>query len=184
MALWRGFWGAGHRGLGGSGESPRLCPASSPHACITSFTGDGRKYKPPPAAPSPVQSGLLIALKAAETGAHALALFKGTLITLKQKQEEFTAGAQHFRFPLPLSLPPSLPLSFPAAPPVCAHQLFIQSPLLNDRYWARAPLVPKTLPAGFVGTVQASFAGRDGPRAGSVLREEWRATSTHQKQAV
>lgn len=49
MALWRAFWGAGCRGLGGSGECPRLCPASSPHARITSFTGDGRKYKPPPA---------------------------------------------------------------------------------------------------------------------------------------
>lgn len=80
----------------------------------------GNTNLPPP--------GLLIALKAAETGAHALALFKGTLITLKQKQEEFTAGAQHFRFPLPLHLP----LSFPAARPVCAHQLFIQCPLLND----------------------------------------------------
>lgn len=80
----------------------------------------GNPNLPPPL---PAQPGLLIALKAAETGAHALPLFKATLITLKQKQEEFTAGAQHFRFPLPLCLP----LSFPAAPPVCAHQLFIQS---------------------------------------------------------
>lgn len=46
----------GCRGSGGSGESPWLCPASSPHAHITSFTGDGRKSKPPPAAPSPARA--------------------------------------------------------------------------------------------------------------------------------
>jgi len=108
-------------GWGVWGVCVSLCPvpqAAWPRAHIPSFRGDGRKSKPPPAAPHPVQLGLLIALRAAEMGAHALALFKGTLITLKQK----TRGV-HSWDPTP-RIPP---FPSPAALPEYVHTSYLYS---------------------------------------------------------
>lgn len=164
-------------GLGWVPPASALPPApqaARSSARVTSFNGDGRKYKPPPAAPSPVQEGLLIAVKAAETGAHALALFKGTLITLKQKQEEFTAGAQHFRSP---SLPPSLPC---CSSGVRARQLFIRPPLPKERYWARSTLCARPSAAGIYRASVAQTSRRQRRSKGWIWA--WRETPCHRHQ--
>lgn len=97
----------------------RRAPAPS-----ASCNGGGRKHSPPLA--------WLIALKARETGAQGLALFKGTLITLKQNQEELAAGAQHFTFPSLPCCSSGVCVRQPSAQPLCSGLQHPQRPAHGD----------------------------------------------------
>lgn len=81
----------------------RAARGLSPHRLCNE---GGRKHSPP---------AWLIALKARGE------LFRGTLITLKQNQEEFAAGAQHFTFPSLPGCSSRVRVRQPSAQSPCSH---------------------------------------------------------------
>lgn len=112
----RGSWGWGLAWV-----LPSSSPPSCSALCITSCNGDGRKYKPPPAAPSSIRAA--DSIESCRNGSPCPGSIQGNIHYPKTK----TRGVHSWGPTLQIPLPPSLPLLL-LLHSMCAAAIYTVSP--------------------------------------------------------